>query len=1112
MAIRARGRAGKRGKERPAAIVPQAGGPVDAKSAPKVRLIGIGASAGGLEALERFFDAMPTDSGVAFAIVQHLSPDFRSMMDELLARHSLMNIRHAADCMEIEPNTLYLNPPRQNLVIASGRLSLVPPDPRDLPNHPIDSFFASLAADQGAYAIGIVLSGTGSDGTRGAERIREAGGTVLVQDPESAKFENMPRSVILKGAASAIGRPDELPILIGQVIRGEAVGLEAPLDEVPLPPETDVLRQLERRFGTNFSYYKAGTVGRRLNRRVALTGANSLEDYARRLREEPDELERLYADLLIGVTAFFRDVAAFTSLEALAIPHLCEIMSASRQLRVWVPGCATGEEAYSIAILICEFARKNERPLNLKIFATDLHAASLETAAGGTFSRRSLAEMPDAIRERYFDADGDVFHAKPALRRHIVFSPHNLIKDPPLTRMDLVSCRNLLIYLDDVAQSKVMALFHFALQKDGILFLGPSEVLGEIASEFQVLDGRWRIFRKIRDVQLRGATRLLPLVAGGAERPHRQQPRPNERSRAVPSVGTRNDRRFMLKAYDTILQRFAPASLLVNRAGDLVHVFGDAQRYLRLRTGLFSQRLADVIIEPLRLAATACTDAARYAHIDPIAYEVSYVSEAGQPVTARLQVEALGDAGNETDYLLIQITEPTRPAPRMTKAEEVPVVRLEESASMQERFVELERNLHFTEESLQTTIEELETSNEELQSTNEELMSANEELQSTNEELHAVNEELYSVSTEHRRKIDELTQLTNDMDNLLKCTEVGTIFLDNERRLRRFTPSVNRAFNLLERDLARPIDHVTARFAYPGLVEDLEEVTRSGRMIEHTFDIGGETTLLRIFPFMVAERCEGTVITLIDVTRLKQTQDDLYRARQTQDDLSKANESLEQFTYIVSHDLRAPLRTILNSAKWIMEDLGETSTPEVREHCQRLMTYSTRITDMLTSLLDYTRLGTTEAPVETIALGPLVDAIVDAIDADRRATVTWAKGPGDIVARRAPLQLVLQNLIDNAIKHSDRDEVQITASFELTPTFYRLTISDDGPGIPKRHHEKIFLPFRKLEHTGNKPGTGMGLALVRKAVADNGGHIEARSDAPAARGTSFVFTWARPAP
>ena len=1071
-----------------------------------VPVVAVGASAGGLEALERLFNAMPIDSGLAFVIIQHLSPDFRSMMDELLARQSRMTIRHAGNGMKIEANTIYLNPPRQNLHITGNTLSLVAPLAGAVPNHPIDAFFVSLAAARGDAATGVILSGTGNDGTKGALAIMQAGGKVIVQEPGSAQFENMPRNAIEKGAASVTALPEDIPsVLIGSS-QGEPVHPEMEPVSSNADPETAILRILDRRYGANFSYYKRSTVGRRMQRRSALSGLHDLSGYAQMLRDDPAEQDRLFADLLIGVTAFFRDRAAFDAIATHAVPRLAGLMGADRQLRIWVPGCASGEEAYSIGILLLEHARKHNLEVNAKIFATDLHAGSLDMAGAGLFPRTRLKELAEDVRSRYFDELGGNYMAKTELRRLIVFSKHNVLKDPPFTKLDLISCRNLLIYFDETAQRKVLSLFHFALVKGGILFLGPSETVGILEEEFEILDGRWRIFGKIRDISLPGATRMLPNQPAIDTAATHEGP-VARRQRVAVSLRDRIDRRPLLHAYDALLARFAPPSLLLSRGGELLHIFGDAHEYLKLRSGAFSGAVTDVIVEPLRLAVGACLDEVRVAGGMSTIREVVYDAPAG-PVTVHVRGEVLRASGIEADSILV--TFGARPASlKLAADEKESVEQFGERRALHGKVDELQRQLRFTEESLQTTIEELETSNEELQSTNEELMSANEELQSTNEELHAVNEELYSITSEHQRKIEELTVLSHDMDHLFRCTDVGTVFLDKELRVRRFTPAAATAFHLLERDIGRPFQHISARFNYPELPRDLEQVAASAEIRERTVDIGDATLLLRIFPFRVGEATQGIVITLVDVTRLKQTERALEARNQ---ELDRLIASLKQFTYIVSHDLRAPLRSISNSAKWIEEDLAEAASEEVRGHCQRLITYTRRLTAMLDDLREYARLDVADkSPVE-LDLKQLIGSIVESLDDGGRIKLAMHIREPTILCYRAPLSLVFQNLLDNALKYAGKDQVAVSVTVEDAGTSWRMSVADDGPGIPARHHDKIFLPFRKLTRHDDSKGTGMGLALVKKAVEDNGGAIEVASDPDQEAGSTFTFTWAKIAP
>lgn len=846
-----------------------------------VRIVAIGASAGGLEALELFFDAMGPDSGAAFVIVQHLSPDFPSVMDELLARHTRMKIRTVKSGMEVEPNVIYLRPARQALIIEQGHLVLTQEDKTTHLNFPIDAFLKLLASDQKEAAIAVILSGTGTDGTLGAAAVRDAGGTVLAQEPDTARFDSMPRTVIERNLANGVASPKMLPRMLQRILSGEPLQVaDEHEDDAAGDPERHILQLLQRRCGTDFGHYKKTTVGRRIRRRAEMAHFDTLAAYAAKLEQEPEEIDRLSKDLLIGVTSFFRDPEAFNVLAEKVVPRIMANVSAQRPLRVWVPGCATGEEAYSIAILLLEHARNEGIELHAKIFATDIYRQALERAGRGVYDEAIVKPLGPELLARYFDVAGDHYVVKQQLRRYVVFSVHNLLKDPPFTRMDLVSCRNLLIYFDEVAQHTAMMLFHFALDRNGILFLGPSETVSELADEFGVVDQHWRIFRKLRDVRLRESLRLPSSIS------LRDKPAANADVRfpspAVVGGGAARGtphRRGLAKAYDAILDRFVPAGVLVTRDGTILHVFGDAHRYLEFKGGRFSPLITNAAAEELRHTISAGLERMRGRNTAPFVRRVQCTLGNEREKTFKVSVERLnGSDWQDEDYCMVTFDEVARAkegAKARQRVESIGTIEL-----YQERIRDLENELRVTEESLQTTIEEMETTNEELQATNEELMSANEELQSTNEELNSVNEELLSVSAEHQRKIDELVELTMDMDHLLKSTDIGVIYMDSELRVRRLTPAIARTFNLLEQDVGRPIEHITARFHHPELIDEIKSVLSGNPASEHEIAVEDRAFLLRIRPYQVGADTGGVVLALIDITQRKHIENAL-RASET---------------------------------------------------------------------------------------------------------------------------------------------------------------------------------------------------------------------------------------
>lgn len=836
-----------------------------------VGIVAIGASAGGLEPFEVFFDAMPMESGLAFVVIQHLSPDFKSMMDELLARHSGMRICHIQNKMPVEPNTIYLNAPRTELTLKNGHFLLKENDVRAAINHPINTFFSSLAKEMGARSIGVILSGTGSDGTQGCRDIKRAGGAVFVQSPQTAKFDGMLASVLEENLADIVAPPNQLP---AKILHFLATGQLDPVDSIEvdleLSPIEAILKLIRTRIGTNFADYKQSTVDRRIRRRAELVGEPDLKKYFEKLKEDLAELDALYNDLLIEVTTFFRDNGAFSTLAKDIIPRICKKMSLDRQIRIWVPGCASGEEAYSIAILIAEYAKSHHLPLNAKILATDIHTRSLEAASNGIYSKEALQTVSKKRIEEFFDPAGDKYQVKNELRRLVVFSPHSLLSDPPFTRMDMISCRNLLIYLNDTAQQKAISMFHFALRDKGILFLGSSETVGRFKDEFDTISQRWRIYEKRRDVRLVEASWLLANKPDHKVYGQRMNQTDAEKRNKV------EERKAINAALEAMLIEYAPPGFLVTPAGELMHVFGDAGEYLAVNQGAFSNNIVDLLPKAFRVVLTTGLERFRANANAQFVRRFQYRDETDKFRSCTLSIRPINVASETTQQLLVVIEHDDK----HELESHVPLEDEQQSdheeliLRYRERIVDLERDLHSTEESLQTTIEELETSNEELQSTNEELMASNEELQSTNEELHSVNEELFTVSAEHQKKIEELTAITNDMNHLLKSTDIGTIFLDHDFNIRRFTPAASKTFNLLAHDIGRPITHVTYRFTLNDIEATLKEVVETGRSQEKEIKVEDRHYLLRVLPFTPKEGdTQGAVITTINVDELHKTKE-----------------------------------------------------------------------------------------------------------------------------------------------------------------------------------------------------------------------------------------------
>ncbi len=750
------------------------------------------------------------------------------------------------------------------MIISDGKLLLTDKDPGQGLSLPIDQFFKSLARDYGEKAVAIVLSGTGSDGSRGICDVHAAGGLVIVQSEETAKFDGMPKSAVETGMFDLIMPPAEIGKTLGRYvarpIRSELVA-EADRLEVNEPALKKLLRLLREVHGIDFSVYKQPTVLRRIERRLIMSETQDLDEYVERVGKNPDELQAIYRDLLIGVTQFFRDREAFDLLEEQVLPELLQQHPADQEFRVWIAGCATGEEAYSLAILLDELMLPAQRE-NVKIFATDVHRTSLDFASAGIYNASSMTNVSPGRIARYFTKSGQDFQIAKELRQMIVFAAQNVVKDAPFTRLDLISCRNLLIYLQPGIQKKVISLFHFGLRTNGVLMLGPSESLGDLEDEFRPIDRHWKVYSKRRDVRLHSTLRM-PLTG----RTGLQLAGPRQFSQPKSSANE------LSQAYDELLDQFLPPSVLINQEREIVHVFGDAGRYLHIKRGRTTGDILDLFGGDLK---TAISGAIHRVAKDgkATAYTGVNVDSENDRRQIKMSVLPIFSRNAEMTHMLITFEEISDSA--RTIAADVTETEIDLNADSRDQIESLEIDLRHTKENLQATIEELETSNEELHATNEELVASSEEMQSTNEELHSVNEELYTVNAEYQRKIGELTEMTEDMNHLLISTDVGVLFLDQDLAIRKFTPRIARSFNILEQDIGRSFSNFTHNIRHDTLIEDIQWVLSSGQPYETDVkDSTGHDYFLRILPYRVFSEIDGVVITLIDVASVKKAQSDV---------------------------------------------------------------------------------------------------------------------------------------------------------------------------------------------------------------------------------------------
>lgn len=831
-------------------------------------VVGMGASAGGLEALELSFQNMPANMNAAFVVVQHLSPDHKSLMANLLARHTHMPVTTVEDGMALEANHVYLIPPASLMTLSKGRLRLTPKNPRGL-SLPIDFFFSSLAEDFGNRAIGVILSGTGSDGTRGSVAINDAGGLLLAQNPESAKFDGMPRSVIATGIVDDIVAPEDL----GQRIREHIDHVPKTLSERSDKPSNqvergsaleEILHLLQNQGGIDFRDYKPATVLRRIERRMQVRHISDFENYMRLLQDDRAEVALLRRDILIPVTSFFRDVESFEELSNSAVDQIVTDHKDTQPIRVWVAGMSTGEEAYSIAILFAEAFERVRRWPNLKIFATDVEQQNVDAASAGVFSESIIAEVSPERLERFFTKRGNHFVIRPEIRQNLVFARHNLLEDPPFTRMDLVSCRNLLIYFLPNAQDRALLRMQYALAPGGYLFLGSSESLAGLSRDFSPVSNKHKLYRVLRQP-------ALPLDLGLSGNMTRER-RPDSKQRAL-TPGRSRDANAIETAQQVLLHDHAPPSLLLTQTREVIHIFGNARRYLHLPEGNLSFEVSRLLPPQLSPIAHALLhrvqkDNARVA-AEPAIFHFS--EDAGAAVRLRLIARPITVQSGGEPYLLLSFEDVRSEG----QSEDTGTNTLDVNVESMDRIQSLERELATTRESLQATIEELETSNEELQATNEEMMASNEELQSSNEELQSMNEELYTVNAENQEKIQILNRLNADLDSMAKASSIATIFLNEELRITRFTPESRMIFNIEDSDIGRPIQNFTHNLRYNDLLKDLEKTLSQNEMFEREVRSENDLRLylIRILPYKVHGSIKnGAVVSFVDVTSLRDVQ------------------------------------------------------------------------------------------------------------------------------------------------------------------------------------------------------------------------------------------------
>ncbi|QHG65128.1 CheR family methyltransferase [Pseudomonas putida] len=1083
-------------------------------------VVGIGASAGGLEAIRTFFQQMPGDCGMAFVVVLHLSPDHQSVADRIIQEATSMPVRQVTEPVPIERNHVYVISPANRLSTNDGYLRVTPANRRRGDHVAIDLFFRDLADVHKDHAFCVVLSGTGADGAVGLSRIKEQGGVTLVQTPDDAQYDSMPRAAIETGMVDLVLPAAEMPQKLMELWRTARQVKLPEIEDDTLPPALgtragdaqaseplleEILLQLRSATGHDFQHYKRATVLRRIERRLHVTGQTDLGGYLRYLEQHASEATALLGDMLIGVTNFFRDREAFESLERHVLPQLVSEGEDNREIRVWSAGCSTGEEAYSLAMLVSEQLAMEQRARKVQVFATDLDERAIGIARTGTYPEAIVTDVPPTRLRQFFVKEDQHYRVRKEVREKVLFARHNLLSDPPFSQIDLIVCRNLLIYLDREVQEDILRMFHFALRSGGYLFLGTSES-ADVANElFTPVDKRNRIFRAC-DVSPAGRS-------SGRQLPDAGMAKLAQGAQAKAKPGRKPS---YAEVHHRALARRTPPSLIVDSEGNILHMSEGVGRYLQLAGGEPSRNLLNLVLPGLRLTLRSTLFQARQG-TEAVTSRPVDLGEGEHRPQVEITVQPYKDEPSDNECLLVVFEErapdPSLPLPG--------VIRQTDSMVLHN----LERELQRTRLQLQETIEqseisseELTASNEEMQAINEELRSASEELETSKEELQSINEELLTVNYELKNKVEETDKVNDYLSNLIASTDIATVFVDRNLHIRWFTPRATDLFNMLPVDTGRSLLDITHRLDYPALADDARAVAKGETIIER--EIGGHGDhwyLARLLPYRSSEqKIDGTVLTFIDISKNHAAEE---RVRLGEERLSKqlaesqtSSHMKDEFFAVMSHELKHPLNLIQLNAEILrrlptIKGIGAASKA-VTTICEAVSSQARIIDD----LLDVARIRTGKLKLKTepVDLGAIVQGIHAVVLSEQHPCPVRLELPADdlplmIEGDVTRLEQIIWNLLNNALKFSPPgSEIRLVLSHDEVQA--RLQVIDQGVGLNPDSLEHIFGLFSQaapqLANHGRE-GLGIGLSLVRQLAEAHGGSVEARS---AGLGKGCTFT------
>ena len=1071
-------------------------------------IVGIGASAGGLEALQKLLTALPSNTGFPYIIVQHLSPDYKSLLGEILGKYTDMPVIQVEDGIEVKPDCVYVIQPGKNMRISGGKLLLSAQKEREL-NLPIDMFFRSLAAEAGPRAIAIILSGTGSDGTNGIKDIKENDGMIIVQDLDSSKFDGMPRSAMRTGLVDAQISPEEIALEIQHIsasVNNEMIPQknEQFIDEELMKKVYFILKKISN---INFTHYKQTTILRRIERRMMLTHKETLSDYVEYLYEAPDEVKTLSREVLIGVTNFFRDPEFFQHPKDKAIQDILLHSVPEESIRVWVAGCSTGEEAYSIAILFCESMETLKIKRSIKIFATDLDVEAISTAGKGVYGDSIIDSVSAARLSRFFTRRNNTYTINRDIRKMIVFSPHNVFQDPPFGRLDLISCRNMLIYFQPVLQNDLFAVFHAALKDGGYLFLGKSEAIGAYTEAFPVVDAAAKIFSHRSDVQISGAKKVPYLQTTYLDDEYSCD---NDIGFPRPAAKGEIGYNEQASIDHTLLEQFMPACLVVNEKNELVHSFGNNSNYIHFPIGKFTNNLFDLISEDIKIPVSTLLKDSREKR-RRVQYKDIHFGGERENVVIDLTVMPLGKhtSENEHFYAIIFSEHSGR-----NDIEDAVTFDIDRVAS--QRITDLEQDLMTVQAKLDRSVAEQECVNEELQAANEELLTANEELQSSNEELQSVNEELYTVNSEYQQKLTELADLNDDIANFLTSTLTGIIFVDNKLNIRRYTDYVTTEFSVMDHDIGRSLAFISYHFPTIDITEICVNVLKSLVPDEREISTNkNKIFFMRVAPYRSTEnKILGCVITLMDVTSQKQGQVILQNTEKRLSMAQQASEAKSDYLSRIAHEIRSPMSTLISISNLAKRQLDD------KEALRDSLVKMTDTIDYMASIVtDISEASISERmATENIAAPFSLKSVLDGITASVTARADEAKLTFELlvdsdfdpvyVGNKNKIRQILLNFLNNSVKYTKAGgSISLKAFEEPRPgDSARLcfVITDTGVGIKKEYIPKLFKPFahERSSDSTEPMSMGLGLSIAYKLIMSMNGDVSVKSEP----GSGSTFT------